>query len=163
MSIALAPDTRANFTELLLASRVLANSVARLHVDATATERRWERLELTGPYEAWLITWPRGSCIDLHDHGDSTGAMAVVSGVLEEKFFSFHSRGTTRLRSRNLFAGRSVLLPADHVHGITNGSDVPALSLHVYTPRLTEMTYHELRDGTLRPRSTETFGSIAPA
>ena len=36
----------------------------------------------TPDFDAWLIAWPAGGTIDLHDHGDSRGALHVISGAL---------------------------------------------------------------------------------
>ena len=47
-------------------------------------ERRYERLLITPVYEAWVICWPVGTTLDLHDHGGSAGAFTVVAGQLDE-------------------------------------------------------------------------------
>src|SRR4029077_7049707 len=49
---------------------------------ANSTERAYELLLATETYDAWLIHWPVGTGLEAHDHGGSTGAFAVVSGVL---------------------------------------------------------------------------------
>ena len=131
MTLTAEPTVYASGTELLAATRVLAELGGSAPHRREGVARRWERLATTGPYEAWLIVWPQGSAIELHDHGASGGAMAMVSGVLEEIYLSWEHGDAMALRSRNLFAGRSVLLPPDHVHGLTNGSDVPAISVHI--------------------------------
>ena len=48
-------------------------------------ERRYERLLMTPAYDAWVICWPGGGSLDLHDHGGSAGAFSVVSGELHEE------------------------------------------------------------------------------
>ncbi len=48
------------------------------------TERRYRRLLATPTYEAWVICWPSGESLDLHDHGGSAGAFSVVAGELDE-------------------------------------------------------------------------------
>ena len=46
---------------------------------------RWyARLAITDDHEAWLLSWLPGQSTDLHDHGGSAGAFAVVSGTLTE-------------------------------------------------------------------------------
>ena len=56
-----------------------------LGVDTPPSSRRYERSVLaTDAYDAWLIYWPAGTSIGVHDHGDSVGALAVVAGALEE-------------------------------------------------------------------------------
>ena len=47
-------------------------------------ERHYELLLRTSTYEAWLIYWPAGTGLDMHDHGGSAGAFGVVSGALDE-------------------------------------------------------------------------------
>src|SRR5579871_2269404 len=46
--------------------------------------RRPVRLLATDRYEAWVIGWKPGQGVDLHDHGPSAGALAVVEGELTE-------------------------------------------------------------------------------
>ena len=45
-------------------------------------DRAYLRLLTTDAYEAWLIAWAPGGSLDLHDHGGSAGAVAVVDGEL---------------------------------------------------------------------------------
>src|ERR1019366_10060665 len=46
--------------------------------------RSWRLFARTEACDAWLIAWPIGGAIQLHDHGASSGAIVVVSGTLEE-------------------------------------------------------------------------------
>src|SRR4051812_5295399 len=55
---------------------------SRLRYDGDA---RWSTRLFATPYvDVWLITWTRDQSTDLHDHGTSSGAFAVVEGTLEE-------------------------------------------------------------------------------
>ena len=47
-------------------------------------ERQFQLLIATDVYDAWLVHWPVGTGLDLHDHGGSAGAFAVVAGDLDE-------------------------------------------------------------------------------
>ena len=47
-------------------------------------ERRWTRLHSDGFADVWLLSWLPGHATDLHDHGPSSAAFAVVHGVLHE-------------------------------------------------------------------------------
>ena len=40
---------------------------------------------------------------------------------------------------------------AGHIHNMTNVGDTPALTVHAYSPGLTEMTPYELVEGRLVP------------
>lgn len=96
-------------------------------------------------YEAWLLGWPVGNGIELHDHGDSWGAAFVVQGAINETFLDGSGAlpAGRHLRHRRLPAGSLVAFGPDHIHDMSNAGDRPALSIHVYSPRLTTMTYYE--------------------
>ena len=72
-------------------------------------QRRWRRLAETPEYDAWLIAWSASSGIDLHDHGDSTGVIHVLRGVLVERYRDREEMTVVPLDARKLRtrAGRS--------------------------------------------------------
>ncbi len=132
-------------TGLILTARELADAYRPQHLPNGGGERTWQLILRTAHLEAWLIVWPPGTGIDLHDHGTSEGALAVVQGALTERVL-WHEVGTPFLAERRLGEGRAVELPAGHVHAMTNDLGTTAVSVHVYSPRLTEMTYLRLED-----------------
>src|SRR5690348_3260642 len=73
-----------------LDARELRRLARRMSARATwegldsVVERSWRLLARTDMYDAWLIAWPAGGAIELHDHGGSSGAIVVVSGALTE-------------------------------------------------------------------------------
>lgn len=77
--------------------------------------------------DVWFIGWATGQATELHDHGDSLGALTVVTGVLSERRWAPHRGGT---RSRRLRAGGSQGFRPGHVHDVVNVSSVPAVSVH---------------------------------
>ncbi|OBI02620.1 cysteine dioxygenase [Mycolicibacter nonchromogenicus] len=120
---------------------------ARIHGD--------ERLDI------WLISWAPGHPTELHDHGDSLGALTVLSGALDE--FHWNGRELTR---RRLDAGDQAAFTRGWVHDVVwappaSGPEpveatVPTLSVHAYSPPLVEMTYYDVApDHTLRRQRTE--------
>jgi predicted metal-dependent enzyme (double-stranded beta helix superfamily) len=88
--------------------------------------------------DAWLIRWAPGSVLDLHDHGPSSAALAVVEGRLVERH---RSRGSTRLHRRVLARGEAVWFGPDHLHAVENRHPHTAASIHVYSPPLEQMTF----------------------
>ena len=98
-------------------------------------------------FEAWLLGWPVGEGIELHDHGNSSGALVVVEGVLLETYIQASDwvRPGGRLRHRRLPEGASISFGPDHIHDVVNGGARQALSIHVYSPRLRSMTFYENR------------------
>jgi hypothetical protein len=107
-------------------------------------ERRYELLLETELYDAWLIHWPPGTGLDAHDHGGSSGAFAVVSGVLEETVAAGAATSTRRVAE-----GQVVWFGGDHVHAVANGGDVGATSVHVYSPPLRTMGFYRSDIGSL--------------
>ena len=100
-------------------------------------QRRWRRVAETPEYDAWLIASGASSGIDLHDHGDSTGAIHVLHGASVERSRDRAEReATSRSTRRKLRAGGTFLVPATRVHEVRNPFRVDALSVHVYSPPL---------------------------
>jgi len=109
-------------------------------------DRRWYgRLDASAyvdgvDVEAWLLSWWPGQRTDLHDHGGSAGGFAVVRGRLREDTVQAPAGAAPRLRNRTLSAGQQRVFGARHVHDVCNDGAEPAVSLHIYAPRLTSMT-----------------------
>lgn len=112
-----------------------------------ARERRWIRLLGTRSYDAWLIGWPPRTALDLHDHGESSAALYVVAGVLDEHYLSARTPGG--VVARRLVAGDAAAFDSTRVHAVSNTSDADALSVHVYSPPLSTMTFFEHGTGSL--------------
>jgi quercetin dioxygenase-like cupin family protein len=106
-------------------------------------ERRYQRVLATSVYEVWVICWPSGGSLDLHDHGGSAGAFSVVSGQLHETTIVADATVT-----RTYAAGETASFDASRVHAVVNrGSDV-ATSVHVYSPPLSSMVDYENDDAS---------------
>ena len=112
----------------------------RLRVD-----RRWyERLHSGANHDVWLISWLPGQSTGFHDHGASSGAFVVAMGLLEEQ----RPGGSPQA----LPAGQSRAFGPDYTHDVRNGSSAPAISIHAYSPPLSEMNEYELEGDRLVPR-----------
>jgi predicted metal-dependent enzyme (double-stranded beta helix superfamily) len=114
-----------------------------------AGERWWTRLDGPHGVDVWLLTWLTSQRTELHDHGGSAAAFAVVRGALTET-----RPGPATLRSRRLVAGQVQTVAPGDVHDVDNGDAEPAVSIHAYAPRLTRMTYYEQVAGEVRPTRT---------
>jgi hypothetical protein len=113
-----------------------------------ATGERWYAPLLQDDIcEAWLLGWPSGGGIELHDHGTSSGALVVVEGALLETSIAASDWGRPggRLRHRRLSEGALVSFGPDHIHDVINSGAGQALSIHAYSPRLRSMTFYENR------------------
>jgi hypothetical protein len=125
--------------------------------------RRWfTRIHGDDELDIWLISWVPGHPTELHDHGESLGAMTMLSGSLNE----FRWDGMS-LRRRRLDPGDQAGFPLGWVHDVVwapgplsrpaLGRPVPpTLSVHAYSPPLAAMSYYEVTDcNGLRRRRTE--------
>ena len=107
-------------------------------------DRRWAHLAATSEVDAWLIAWGPGSGIPAHDHAASAAAIEVVHGELVE-----WSRARCALdlwSVRTIEPGTRAVVPPNRVHRVENDAACTAVSVHVYSPPLTAMTYHEELD-----------------
>ncbi|MGZ4668349.1 MAG: cysteine dioxygenase [Blastococcus sp.] len=137
-------------------------------------ESRWTRLltpadlsgaldpslhtELAGA-EVWLLSWLPGQGTDMHDHGASSGAFAVARGTLTERVVTFGRRGRRpRESSTELPAGRARFFGPHYVHQVRNDGKEPAVSVHVYAPRLSVMNTYRLDGSRLVRTGTEQAG-----
>ena len=114
-------------------------------------DRWFARLHGDDEVDVWLISWVPGHRTELHDHG----------GSLDE----FRWDGE-HLRCRRLEAGDQAGFPLGWVHDVVWAPTAtsaavpppadPTLSVHVYSPPLTVMSYYEVTaQQTLRRKRTE--------
>jgi len=120
--------------------------------------RTWRTIAVTESFEAYVIAWPTGGSIELHDHGDSSGAVVVAAGDLVETTVASGSGSAIVTAIRPLPVGSHVVFGPGHVHDIVNRGLLPALSVHVYSPVLRSMTFFEHRESAgLVPIRTEDY------
>jgi rhodanese-related sulfurtransferase/mannose-6-phosphate isomerase-like protein (cupin superfamily) len=103
---------------------------------------RWyERIYDCADYDLWVISWMPGQSTGFHDHGSSSGAFVVATGVLEELRPDGRSYGVTKGEARSF--------GPDYAHDVRNASEAPAISIHAYSPPLTEMNEYEIEGAEL--------------
>jgi hypothetical protein len=115
-------------------------------------ERSWRLVARTAEFDAWLIAWPAGGRVELHDHGESRGALTVLSGTLVETVPHRDEWGRLDLLRCDLQTGVTLRFDHGHVHDVLNEGPEPALSLHVYSPALTSMTHFDVVGDQLAAR-----------
>jgi mannose-6-phosphate isomerase-like protein (cupin superfamily) len=127
---------------------------------ADPVRRSWDLLAVTDEFEAWVIGWPAGGAIEFHDHGESKGAVVVLSGELLETRVVHRGPTLIGTRATTLSVGDTVELPSNCVHDVVNGGRTPAVSVHVYSPRLRSMTYYDLAERVLEPVRTVQYDDL---
>jgi len=116
--------------------------------------RRWyERLEIGDGHDVWLLSWLPGQGTGFHDHGASSGAFVVATGCLEERR---PNAPALMVKARGIRT-----FGAHYIHDVRNVSAAPAVSIHVYSPALTDVVRYALTDGELRPVTEESLATPA--
>jgi len=139
-------------TTLIAAPEELADIVSRfassdgwIHKVRLRAEGRWyERLYHGPDYDIWAISWLPGQSTGFHDHGASSGAFVVATGILEE-----HRPDERR---SVIHPGKPRSFGPNYTHDVRNVSLAPAISIHAYSPPLDEMNEYELEGSRLVPR-----------
>ena len=144
----------ADLRRLLSIAHDLSSWAARWPGMSDPAERCWQTIARTDELEAMVIAWPVGGSIELHNHGPSSGAVVVVSGELTE---SFLSPGAGTLATRTVVERDGIVFGRGHVHDVSNVGPHTAVSVHVYSPALTSMTFFDLSGATLVERRTESY------
>jgi quercetin dioxygenase-like cupin family protein len=122
-------------------------------VDHQSGERRWVELDSSPYLQIWLHSWPAGSETGWHDHGKSAGAVLTVSGTLREQTSHGHRR-----TERSLTAGEGRSFGPNHLHQVANVGPEAALSVHLYTPRVTTITRYDVTPGGLQVQGVDRVG-----
>jgi predicted metal-dependent enzyme (double-stranded beta helix superfamily) len=154
MSFAVVPSlSRGALTELV---RQTASDEAswrpRLEFPA-GTDRWWTRLLNDPAVDVWLLSWLPGQTTELHDHGSSAAAFNVVEGELDEVRIGTDGASAHHRRPR----GSLTWLAPGLLHDVSGGGDGLSVSIHAYSPPLTQMTYYERTNTGVRVlRSVET-------
>lgn len=101
--------------------------------------RRWALLRRDDEVEAWIIAWPSGTGLGVHDHDGSGAGVHVVAGRLRERYIAADGH----LAVRWWEAGGRFDLPGDHVHEVVNVDVGEAVSIHVYSPPVGDVRFRE--------------------
>jgi hypothetical protein len=125
--------------------RVVRSIASRPHlyedlVNVSVETRSSLRLLSMGNFEVRLQSWEHGSNSGWHDHGGSSGALAVTAGELSEVFRRPES---TKTGSRAHVPGQIASFGPSHLHEVTYVAGTPAVSVHAYSPPLEKMTHYD--------------------
>lgn len=107
-------------------------------VNFDGTERHWAKLEVPEGVDVWVISWQTYNSTDLHSHGDATAAFAAVEGTITE----IRVDELGRLLPRKYSPGVVATVRPGEIHDVRNEVVEPAVTIHAYSPRLTEMHFY---------------------
>jgi predicted metal-dependent enzyme (double-stranded beta helix superfamily) len=129
------------------------------HVRHDVSQRSYEELLSDQHVTAWLICWMDDHDTGFHDHDRSSGAVAVVSGVVREERLALGGAP----RNRIVKAGETFHFSASDIHRVRHAGVDPAVTLHVYSPPLLRMgAYAVGEDGVLVRHSMSHAEELKP-
>lgn len=110
-----------------------------------AGERHWARLQVPEGIDVWVGSWLTFERTELHSHVDATAAYTAVEGVITD--VRLDSLG--RLLPRKITPGVVEIVRPDEIHDVRNEHVTRAVTVHAYSPRLTELRYFNWSDRTV--------------
>jgi mannose-6-phosphate isomerase-like protein (cupin superfamily) len=116
------------FVAHVAASPELWQHAVRHASDVRVYEQIWDDEDVN----AWVICWSEDQDTGFHDHDDSSAAIAVIEGQVRED----RLRVGDPPRSRTFGPGQVFTVPAVAIHRVLHAGDVPAVTLHAYSPPL---------------------------
>ena len=130
----------------------------REHIAFDDDNRHYVSLHRDEHVDVWVLCWTRQNDTGWHDHDISSGAVAVVQGVLTE-----HSLAVDRPSpASEIEAGQSFCFGPEHIHRLT-GRDVGSFSIHTYSPPLNRMGQYVVGPaGTLSRQSVSYTDELRP-
>jgi mannose-6-phosphate isomerase-like protein (cupin superfamily) len=117
-----------NFVAELAAAQERWRPFVRHADDVRVYEQVWNDAQVN----AWLICWSHDQDTGFHDHHHSAAAIRVISGAVREERLRLGSAP----RSRIAHAGETLTVPPVAIHRVLHAGDVPAITLHAYSPPL---------------------------
>lgn len=94
--------------------------------------RRYELVYEDDRMDAWVLSWMPGQGTGFHDHYISAVGLAVAEGCVREDLMRYGGDDV----SRELRPGDTRRGGPGYIHRVTHADGHPAVTVHVYSPRL---------------------------
>jgi quercetin dioxygenase-like cupin family protein len=134
--MSIAPDKLARFVEQLSAEPARWRHLVRHERDV----RVYEEIFSDEHINAWLICWSGGQDTGFHDHDESAGAIAVISGRVRDERLAIGAEP----HAREFAAGQRFDIPPNAIHRVIHAGEQPAITLHAYSPPLIRMGAYKI-------------------
>jgi predicted metal-dependent enzyme (double-stranded beta helix superfamily) len=143
-----------------LAADLAARPEAWQHlVSHRADARTYVELHRDDHVAVWLICWMNDHDTGYHDHDLSAGAVGVAAGAVREERLVIGGVPAERLAE----AGEAFSFGPADIHRVSHAGDVPAVTIHAYSPPLWRMGAYEVLDsGVLRRWSLSYAEELRP-
>jgi mannose-6-phosphate isomerase-like protein (cupin superfamily) len=104
-------------------------------VRPSSSMRVYELIWSDEDVNAWVICWHEDSDTGWHDHDESSGGIAVISGHVREERLVIGAEP----RVRHLGPGAIFTVPSTAIHRVLHDGGGPAVTIHAYSPPLRKM------------------------
>src|SRR4051794_1093295 len=125
-----------------------------------ANQRTYAQIVLDQDVGVWLICWLDDHDTGFHDHDVSSGAVAVVQGLLLEERMRVGASPVSRV----FLPGEVFDFRASDIHRMAHAGGGPAISIHAYSPPLNRMGAYAVDEmGVLSRTSIPYSEELRPA
>jgi Cysteine dioxygenase type I len=104
--------------------------------------RRYELLYEDERMDAWILSWMPDQATGFHDHHVSSVGLCVAQGRVREDQLRYGGQALERELSR----GESRHGDGSYIHRVRHVDGAPAVTIHVYSPRLDWVGQYRLDD-----------------
>jgi mannose-6-phosphate isomerase-like protein (cupin superfamily) len=116
-------------------------------VHADRDHRRYELVYEDERMDAWILSWMPGQGTGFHDHYISSVGLCVADGAVREDLMVYGGEP----QSRELRPGDSRQGGPGYIHRVSHHGGRPAVTVHVYSPRLDWVGQYRLaEDGVVQ-------------
>ncbi len=105
-------------------------------------QRRYELVYEDERMDAWVLSWMPGQATGFHDHYISSVGICVARGRVQEEQMRY---GLPAI-ARELTAGDSRQGNPSYIHRVEHRAGEPAVTIHVYSPRLDWVGQYRIDD-----------------
>ncbi len=105
-------------------------------------QRRYELVYEDERMDAWILSWMPGQGTGFHDHYVSGVGLCVASGSVREDLMVYGGPPESRV----LRAGDARRGGPGYIHRVTHDEGLPAVTVHVYSPRLDWVGQYRLEE-----------------
>ena len=112
-------------------------------IRASSSMRVFESIWSDAEVNAWVICWQQDNDTGWHDHDESSGGIAVISGNVREERLVIGAEP----RVRRAGPGETFTVPSTAIHRVLHDGGGPAITIHAYSPPLTRMGAYRLGPG----------------
>ena len=117
-------------------------------VHSDPERRRYELVYEDERMDAWILSWMPDQGTGFHDHYISGVGLCVASGSVREDLLVFGGEP----QSRQLHPGDTRQGGPGYIHRVGHDGGLPAVTVHVYSPRLDWVGQYRLDDDGVMQR-----------